>query len=359
MWFQDSNRYIIVSESVYMLINTFLNVDTKVEFINTLNETLQIEHDRCEDIFIEISNFLKDANNQSDEDNGLSDLQEIPKANIQRTYTFDGKIIRINFQSNIIESLIHPQIAHHLTNHAANFDIEFDIFKTNDSLHLFKNKSLVGLYNTKSFHLLQGKFALELTNTIHNTELDKWVATFHASTVTNNSEAIMIIGDSGNGKSTLSALLMANGLDVLADDFSPFYENMNTYRYPAAISIKKGAFEILESKIADFEALQIHTNGPKKVSLKYLPPTNHFNTSKSDFPCHKIVSVKFDNTKPSELKQVSVEKILETLIPDSWISPTEAHALKFLNWLEQVEYYELCYSDNDFAISKFKALFDE
>ncbi|MEH6535193.1 MAG: hypothetical protein V7719_02285 [Psychroserpens sp.] len=358
MWFQSSNKYIVVSANVYTLVLLFLNVKGKAEFIDTLYETLQIENEKCKEIFSEISNFLEDANTLAIVDITLNDKLEIPKTNIERSYDFDGKIIRINFETALIESLIHPQIEHHTVDKISDAIAEFDIFKTSDSLHLFKNKSHIGSYNTKSFHFLQGKFALELTNSIHNTHIDNWVATFHASTVSHNSESIMIIGDSGNGKSTLSALLMSNGLDVLADDFSPLYADMHIYRYPAAISIKKGAFGILEASMENFETLKIHKNGPKKVNLKYLPPSTKFSTSASNFPCHKIVIVNFDSSKPSQLKQIPVENILETLIPESWISPNETHSLKFLNWLEHLQCYELCYSDNDFAISKFKALFE-
>jgi len=305
LWFQKSNRYIVVSENIYKLISLYLNVEDKLSYLRTLHETFKIDTDHCESIFTEISNFLKDANTLSHIDHATIGKHEIPKNNIERTYNFDDKIVRIHFQSHLIESLIHPQIAHHLTDEIVDFDVEFNIFKVADNLLLYKNKHYVGSYTTSAFHLLQGKFALELTNEIHNTQLEKWVATFHASTVTNTSEAIMIIGDSGNGKSTLSALLMANGFHLLADDFSPFYENSNIYSYPAAISIKKGAFKVIEPYLKGFNTLKTHTNGPKKVNLKYVPPIIGFNASEKSFPCHKIVAVKFDATKPSELKEVS------------------------------------------------------
>ncbi|MDG5490155.1 hypothetical protein [Psychroserpens sp. SPM9] len=359
LWFQKSNRYIVVSESIYTLISLYLEVTSKADFINELQDVLQIDNSECETIYTEISNFLIDANKSYEDDAEATVLQSIPKITRAQTYDFGGKVIRINFQSEIIESLIHPQIEHHLTDHSKHFDIEFDVFKRSDTLYLFKNKSFVCSFKTEAFHLLQGRFALELTNAIHNTDPHKWVATFHASTITNTSEAIMIIGDSGNGKSTLSALLMANGFELLADDFSPFYETKNVFRYPAAISIKKGAFEILEPHFRGFNKLKTHMNGPKKVNLKYLPPKSNFNSSPSNFPCQTIVSVKYDQTKASELKQVSVEKIVSTLIPDSWISPNETHAHLFLNWLKHVKCYELNYSDSAFALSKFKTLFDE
>ena len=114
---------------------------------------------------------------------------------------------------------------------------QFDIFKIDHNLYLFKDGNYIGRYKTNEFHLLQGRFALELTNSIFNLDIEQWIATFHASTITYKKEAIMIIGDSGNGKSTLSALLMANGFDVLADDFTPMYKDLNLYRYPAAISL--------------------------------------------------------------------------------------------------------------------------
>ena len=358
LWFEHSNRYVVTSKSTYPLIKLFLRVENQSNFIDSLSDSTQIEHKAAEDLYLEISNFLEDANTPLEKNHPYSPSIVIPECHTIRCYDFDGTTIKVNFQTDVIESLIHPQIEHHLTHLNSNFNIEFDIFKTGDTLQLFKNKKYLGSYSTESFHFLQGKFALELTNAIHNTQADKWIATFHASTVTNNSEAIMIVGDSGNGKSTLSALLMAHGFDVLTDDFSPLYKDMHIYRYPAAISIKKGAFHILEVYLKDFDLLKTHTNGPKKVNLKYLPPSSKFSTSKSNFPCSTIVSVKFDSTKPSELTEVSIQNILETLIPESWISPDDTHALQFLNWLENVKCYELCYRDNDFAISKFKSLFD-
>ena len=44
---------------------------------------------------------------------------------------------------------------------------------------------------------------------------------FHASAVNYNDENILILGDSGNGKSTSLALLQAQGFQCIADDFVP------------------------------------------------------------------------------------------------------------------------------------------
>ncbi|MEM5563972.1 hypothetical protein WNY78_02600 [Psychroserpens sp. AS72] len=359
LWFKESNRYVVVPENTWILISLYLETKTQESYLNQLEHSLKLgKLKECKAIFNEISTFLIDVNSVSTPENETFKTIASPKLEIERHYLIHNKQIKINFETSLIESIIHPQIEHHQTNKVVNIDTEFDIFKTNDYLHLHKNKSHIGSYKTNAFHLLQGRFALELTNTIHDKNVDDWIATFHASTVANTKESIMIIGDSGNGKSTLSALLMANGLDLLADDFTPLYLDMNLYRYPSAISIKKGAFSILDSEISNFNTLKTHTNGPKKVNLKYVPQNQKLDTKNTHFPCNKIVYVKFDNTKTSEMHPISVEKILETLIPDSWISPNEKHAQKFMNWLNDVKCYELIYSDNDFAISNFKALFN-
>ena len=359
LWFKVSNRYAVVSSSAWTVISIFLNTKDRSSFFTALDTKHQIKDAPAQNIFDDISQFLVDLNSHTLANVEPANSIPRPKYRHVQCYKFWETTIKINFETAPIKSIIHPQIAHHKTNLVSTKLDEFDIFQKQDYLYLYKNKNHIGHYKTNAFHLLQGRFALELTNTIHKTQIDNWNATFHASTVTNGQESIMIIGDSGNGKSTLSALLMASGFDLLADDFTPMYEDMNLYRYPNAISIKKGAFNILESKIPRFNSLKTLTNGLKKINIKYLPQDKNLDSILSNFPCKKVVLVKFDISKPSELLPISIEKILETLIPDSWISPNEKHAVKFMNWLSNIQSFQLSYCDNDFAINKFKELFNQ
>lgn len=334
--------------------------ESRDSFVAYMLQHYDIKNDEANSLYDDITAFLIDVNIDIDIDTMEGKVSTAPSSYIKLTYKFFDKIVRIHFETEVIKSLVHPQIAHHLIENTTEYDVLFDIFKIDDNLHLSKNGIPVGSYKTQSFHFLQGRFALELTNTIHNTVIDNWIAAFHASTITNGEESIMIIGDSGNGKSTLSVLLMANDFDILSDDFTPLYaDDMNLYRYPAATSIKKGAFESLKPYIKNIDLLKTHTSGPKKVNIKYVPPIQTFENLGSCFPCRKVVYVKYNAEKDNTLNQISSGKILETLIPDSWISPKESHALKFINWFKQVKCYELNYHSNDFAISKFKALFDE
>ncbi|WP_033960088.1 hypothetical protein [Psychroserpens jangbogonensis] len=361
LWFEKANRYVVTSRINSDFIKLYMNPDeSRDSFVNNLSKDFDLNSSEANTMFNDISRFLKDVNIDTDIDTISNKVQVAPTSFIEEYYQFIDKVVCIRFESDIIKSLVHPQIAHHSIKSTVEYDVLFDVFRLNDDLHLLKNGVHVGSYKTKAFHFLQGKFALELTNTIHDTNISNWVATFHASTISNGKESIMIIGDSGNGKSTLSVLLMAHGFDILSDDFTPLYEdNLHLYRYPAATSIKKGAFEALKPYLNGIDLLKTHHNGPKKVNIKYVPPILSYESQPASFPCKKIVYVKYDSSKSDSLNLVSPEKILETLIPDSWISPKEKHALKFINWFKEVDCYQLNYNSNDFAITKFKDLFEE
>jgi hypothetical protein len=105
--------------------------------------------------------------------------------------------------------------------------------------------------------------------------------------------------------------------------------------------------------------LPTYFNGPKNINIKYVPPSEGFKTSKDSLPCRKIVFVKYDKGCSSSFKKVSEEIILKTLIPDAWISPKPEHAKQFLNWLSNVEFYELQYSDNHYATQSLNKLIND
>ncbi|WCO01153.1 phosphoenolpyruvate carboxykinase (ATP) [Psychroserpens ponticola] len=362
LWFEKSNRYLVTSKINSEFIKLYMNPDeSRDSFVVNLHQNFDFDENTANTIYNDITIFLKDVNIDEITNATSNIISTIaPTQYIKQSYKFNDKIVSIRYESEVIKSLVHPQISHHSIENTTEFDVLFDIFKTDDNLHLLENGKHVGSFKTQSFHFLQGKFALQLTNTIHNTEIGNWIATFHASTISNGKESIMIVGDSGNGKSTLSVLLMANGFDILCDDFTPLYEdNLNLFRYPAATSIKKGAFKALKPYLKDIDELKTHTSGPKKVNIKYVPPLVNYESQTSSFPCTKIVYVKYNALEKDSITKVSSDKILETLIPDSWISPKKTHALKFINWFKKIDCYQLNYNNNNFAISKFKDLFKE
>lgn len=359
LWFEANNQYVIISNSLETLFEAYFASATEEDFIKLLHGNLNISRQQAEVYHSEITESLITSNSIPDPKIIKSEILLIPEKNIKMTYNFGQKTIAINYGSEKIKDLIHPQWIHAVIPKSNTTTCSFHIFKDKDILYLLKDHAYVGHYPISDYHLLQGQFAVELINIFYDKEESDWIATFHASTVCNDKEAIMIIGDSGNGKSTLSAVLMANGIDVLCDDFTPLSAvNKKVYRFPSGISVKEGAFEILDTIYPDFEDFPMYSSSSKRVKVKYIPPIKNFATAISNVPCKKIVYVNYDAQRESEIKEVSTEQILSTLIPESWLSPLASNSKLFLNWLKDLQCYELNYSDNTFAISQFNRLFD-
>lgn len=360
-WFEGSNSYVVITQLIQSLLIDFLEAKNELAFVEHIQKQYHISQREANKYYSDLSEFLKDINATpaSDEKSILSEIV-IPQSAISKHYAFGASNFTINYSSETVLKLIDPQLQHGSVEQSANNNTVFDIFLKDKLLHFYKNQLLIGTYPINNFNFLQGKVSMELVTALYkNTEAD-WLATFHASTVCNDHEAIMIIGDSGNGKSTLSAVLMAHGFDLLADDFTPMLaEDQHLYRFPAAISIKEGAFPMIESLFQGFDSYELQQSTSKQSKVKYLPPSTAFQGSQKHFACHKVVMVKYDSQAKSELRDCPSETFLQTFIPESWISPQPKHAKQFLNWLKDLKLYELTYSDNEFAVAKFKELFDQ
>ncbi len=359
LWFEPSNQYIVISDALWAIVARYLDCPTQKHFVSQLQSTYNISLKKAEVYYNEITELLISSNQKQEIE--LNNPKSLLMSNqaIVEVYRFGNTTIKISFGSEKIRERIHPQWAHLATIQSGSITFHFHLYNDLNHIYLFKNELYIADYPLTDYHLLQGQFALQIINSLYNKTESDWIATFHASTVCNDKEAIMIIGDSGNGKSTLAAVLMANGLDVLADDFSPLSaENQELYRFPSGISVKEGAFSTLKPMFQDFEQFPIYTSTSKNVKLKYIPPMADFGKAASHFPCQKIVMVNYDANAKSEMKTIRIEKVLETLIPESWLSPLASNSRLFLDWLKEVSCYELTYSDNSIAVSQFKKLFD-
>ena len=77
LWFEKSNRYIIVENKVLRLIQCFLNSNSKAGFEQYL-VTLEMDSDTTDSLYQEINSFLKDCNIARIE-------QEIPDISFDRS----------------------------------------------------------------------------------------------------------------------------------------------------------------------------------------------------------------------------------------------------------------------------------
>ena len=359
LWFGNSNSYVIVDQNINELINLFVAHDKKNSFISAVYDAHGIPHSQAENFYNEIQTLFLTNTVVENEKHTSTIPFDATLRKYAETYIINDLALQINYSHKKVKEILHPQIAHLTSKNSLNKScVVFDVFYADNRLYFYKNASLIDSYEAKNYHILQGNFCMQLLCVIHNKSEDDWLGTIHASTVTNDKEAILVIGKSGKGKSTFTAHAMASGLNLVADDFSPILaKNSHVYTYPGAISIKSGAFESLSKKISGFDDLPLIFKGQEKGSVKFVVPFQNPSTRQS-YPCQKMVSICYKPNSETELKELSLSKSMEIFVSDSWISPKETHAKEFMNWMEQLSFYELTYSNTKEAIEVFSKLFN-
>ena len=360
LWFESSNEYLVVEKKTAAIINQLHQGISEDTICNKLSIDLDIPFEKTMDFIVELKEtvYLPKLNKKEE---FVDDYENVKKPDDWfsiKYYTIYGKSFKVKFENEELLSLIHPKFAYLESNVAVKNKNIFEVFKSNGYIFLYVDDLFVGAWSKKEAHFFQGKFSMELIQKIYHTSENDWLGIFHASAVAKNEKSILFLGDSGNGKSTSLALLQANGLTCLADDFVPFSaENLHVYSFPSAISIKKNSVAVLLPHYPTLKSLaEYEIKGVNKV-VRYLPPSQ--SKVSRHMICKDLVFIKYKEGSNFMFKQISKTTAFEKLVPDSWISPLRENVSRFLDWYSSVNCYELIYSNNQEMLEKVEELFSD
>jgi hypothetical protein len=353
LWYETSNSYNIVDAKFKLHLDHYFKASSLSEFENVLAES-GITNPKP--IIESIKSYLETCNVSSTTLDLDTTEKTDNKCNLTSHYTYNNQSFTINYDSELVKKVLHPPIAHLETAVKKPTRTVFDIYLDDDLLFLFKNDTLLIKVPKADYHKTQGKFMMHLFCHVHHKKEDDWIGMFHGSTVSDGSTSIMFIGESGKGKSTLTAILASKRFELVSDDISPLAAQSKTiYVNPAAVSVKKGSFNVLKPFVPNIETVETVELNKSKGKLKYIPFQNPKSTN---YPCTAIVLVNYKKNAETELKEVSITEILKTLIPDSWISPDSEHAKQFLDWLQTLHLYQITYSNTDSVTAEIASLFE-
>ena len=352
VWLKKSNKYLVLNTNTLELIKKKSSLSSK-DFLTLITESLHVDVSIAKKINKDISELLLESEELDLKQNiKLSD--PIKPCQLINYYSFNNTIIKVGFDSEETKSLIHQKYRHLAINHVNSYDVEYAIFNSGDTLFIYKNNQIVGSWDSTQLHEFQGKFSMELICSFYNKTEHDWMGVFHASTISKNNRSIMFTGDSGNGKSTLISILMANGYNVIADDFSPVLRtDFKTYCFPSAISIKEKSYNLIEQLYPELKSFNEYYINELKGNVKYLPPIS----KETSANCSSVIWVKYTEGTESSMKKVSIQDALKKILPDAWISNKEVNANAFLKWIEKTTFYELNYSDNNQLIDIINSCF--
>ena len=69
------------------------------------------------------------------------------------------------------------------------------------------NDQVINGWAYEDIHYFLGKFGMELIQGIYNKPEEEWMGVFLSSAISNQKGCALLLGDSGNGKSTALALI--------------------------------------------------------------------------------------------------------------------------------------------------------
>jgi len=352
IWFEKSNKYIIINNLLNSLILNKID-SNKYPLNQFFSEINELEPNNLKTIFNDIDSLLTECDTESkDKTNEKLSIKD-EKFSHHSRFKFNNRVVKIEYSNKDLRNLIDPKFVHIKSDD--NEQIVFKVQEKNKRIYLFKQDKFIGGWGISEMHEFQGKISMELTSFFHNMQESDWAAVFHGSTLSHMNNCIMLTGESGNGKSSLSTILMANNFSLIADDFSPMSHEGLHYNFPSAISIKEGFYSSAKNLFKSFNELKEYYINDIKGNVKYLPANNNeLILYKS---CNKVLNVKFDPDLKNEIKIVNKGKALEQILPDAWISKDMNHAKSFINWVKSSLFYDLTYNDNDKMLKMIKDIF--
>lgn len=359
VWFNTTNNYIILEEIAAQLVQQILENKTPQKIASTLAEKLTISEQEAIKAVHDVNNRIVNPNTTKSKEEQTSKSKYVLPTSFafQKYYQIHTKIFKVQFLNEFQLSLLHPKFAHLEIQESSKIEHTFQVFNANHLIHLVLDGEFIGAWEPKNVHYFQGKFSMKIIECIYNKNEQDWMGVFHASAINFKSENILILGDSGNGKSTSLALLQAQGFQCIADDFVPIDQAQDVYSFPAGISIKKNALPVLLEEYPELETSAEYHYERLNKTVRYLPPRK-IDYSKAA-PCKALVFIKYDAAIDFEISKISKLKAFEHLVPDSWISSNPKNVASFLDWFEKMPCYQLTYSNNELMYSAIKRIFED
>lgn len=328
LWFKASNSYVLVSDKIKQLIDSYLKGEEALD----------------EELTKEINVFLAQCKVPRVHSEILTKAPSITSA-ISTYFQIADKYIRVDLDKECYP-LFYPMIQSYAVKERVVVDTFFSISKQADVISI--NEDGENKYSNTVDHMrtLFGKFNYFLLQKVHEVQGDL-TATLHGSAVIINNTPLLFMGRSGSGKSTFAALLALNGYSFISDDMIPFDGKANKmYWNPSQPSIKIGSREIIHQFDASFEI-------DRSKEIQYLalntPEQTWANMSK------KVVLIKYESEVETSISKATSEEVAQILIEDSWICADETHASYFLSWLASIEAYHLRYSNFESAVEALKS----
>lgn len=187
------------------------------------------------------------------------------------------------------------------------------------------------------------------------------VAAIHAAAAAWNGRCFLIPGESGQGKSTLSAALVSAGFCLLGDDTIVLArDTLEARAIPFSICLKEGAWPLLASRFPALAKRPVHLRGDGKI-VRYLAPDRNGGWAKPAFqaPVDGIVLLARGTGEPAGIVALDPVAAFPRFLEDFYPlrgGLDSARVEQLVQWMSRRRCVELRYDTLDEGISLMRTL---
>lgn len=177
-------------------------------------------------------------------------------------------------------------------------------------------------------------------------------AGLHAAVVVHDGRAILMPARSGDGKSTLTAALVAAGFRYGTDDLAILTPPpLQVRAVPEAIGLKEGSWQPLAERLPTLRERDVHMRSDRRRIRYFVPPVERIAPSGESYPTAALLfptyvrgaSMSCDRIRPGEallrLTQAGYDARLSAPVVEAlteWIGGVPAYALRYADLDEAV-----------------------
>lgn len=186
-----------------------------------------------------------------------------------------------------------------------------------------------------------------------NLMLPPWRAMLHGSCVSRHDRSLLLAGQGGSGKSTLTAALLQEDWRYLADDITILDgPSLVPVPVPFAISVKSGSWPVLAQIYPRLMRQHEHVLGRRRIRYLSVPQSEESSAAPIAIICPEYSA----GCEPSLLTLDPLTVLDRLFSPESWVDVTPTSLTAFLAWIGQTPAYALRYPTTQVAINVIESL---
>ncbi len=188
-----------------------------------------------------------------------------------------------------------------------------------------------------------------------------WLSVLHSAALGNrNGNSIVLIGQKGSGKSTLTRIMQGHNLIYLADDIVPIDEDGQLTAVPMCQRLKNGSWHVLGLEAGEDNEIYARQDNSY---VKYVSPVSgNLKCWHKPWPIKTILYPRFNSSaNKHNLKKLTILESLESLCQSGAVfggNMDQAQLDALIAWLQKIPSYSLSYSIvDDLLVDKIHQLF--